>query len=116
MWPTLFQATRQIKGTIQHALSMCQEKGSGYARLNVHIRKHVLEYYYMQMIYRTRSKFRGLNFRVAPSNCIRGSLSSWSTNFRGRAHTSYSKMLSDITHVFALFDSSFNDFQLHPCY
>ena len=66
--------------------------------------------------YRTRSKFRGLNFRVAPSNCIRGSLSSWDTNFRGRAHTSYSKMLSDIIHVFALFDSPFNDFQLHPCY
>ena len=28
----------------------------------------------MCMLYRTRSKFHGLNFRVAPSNCIRGSL------------------------------------------
>ena len=39
----------------------------------------------MLVVYRTRSKFRELNFRVAPSNCIRGSLSSWGTNFRGRS-------------------------------
>ena len=35
-------------------------------------------------IYRTRTKFRELNFRVAISNYIRGSLFSWGVNFRGR--------------------------------
>ena len=34
--------------------------------------------------YRTRTKFRGLNFRVAISNYIRGSVFSWGVNFRGR--------------------------------
>ena len=33
--------------------------------------------------YRTRIKFRGLNFRVVISNQIRGSLFSWGVNFCG---------------------------------
>ena len=38
-------------------------------------------------MYRTRTKFRGLNFRLKISNYIRGSLFSWGVNFRG--HTLY---------------------------
>ena len=34
--------------------------------------------------YCTCTKFRGLNFRVAISNSICGSLFSWGVNFRGR--------------------------------
>ena len=41
-----------------------------------------------------RSKFRGLNFRVAPSNCIRGSLSSWGTNFCGRSWGGFARYLA----------------------
>ena len=33
--------------------------------------------------YRTRTKFRGLNFRLKISNYFRGSLFSWGVNFRG---------------------------------
>ena len=33
--------------------------------------------------YRTRTKFRGLNFRVAIRKYIRGSIFSWCVNFRG---------------------------------
>ena len=44
--------------------------------------------------YRTRSKFCGFNFRVAPSNCIRGSLSSWGTNFRGRGWGGFARYLA----------------------
>ena len=41
-----------------------------------------------------RSKFRGLNFRFAPSNCIRGSLSSWGTNFHGRSWGEFARYLA----------------------
>ena len=47
-----------------------------------------------QMRYRMRSKFRGLNFRVAPSYCIRGSLSLWGTNFRGQSWGGFARYLA----------------------
>ena len=46
---------------------------------------YILSYFllFFQLCYRTRTKFRGLNFRLKISNYFRGSLFLWGVNFRG---------------------------------
>ena len=80
---------------LNYALGVKQYGSSPYCILS----SSVLQYIAI-LQYRTCSKFRGLNFRVAPSNCICGSLSSWGTNFRGQSWGGFARYLATCGLIF----------------